>query len=397
VPSRPSSAGSLRIVVLGYVVRGPLGGMSWSDLHYLLGLRDLGHDVWFLEDSDDYPSCSDPVAKTIGTDPSYGLRFASELFSRTGLGDRWAYHDAHTRTWHGPGSDAVRGACRDADVLLDLAGVNPLRPWLEEIPHRVLVDKDPVFTQFRHLADPSARARAAAHTAFFTFGENVAALPDDGFPWRATRHPIWVEGWPLAPAPRDGRFTTVLQWESYAAAEHDGLRYGRKAESFAPFLSLPERLGRRFELVVGGPNVPRDLLESSGWIVRDPLEVVADAWAYRRYVQGSRGELTVAKEGYVTARCGWFSERSASYLATGRPVVTQETGFSDVLPNGLGLLAFSTLEEAVAAVESVDREYTPHCHAARELALAHFDARPVLASLLERATSPAAAQAAGAR
>src|SRR4051794_3428133 len=361
--------------------------MAWSDLHYLLGLRDLGHDVWFLEDSDDYPSCADPVARTISTDPSFGLGFASELFERTGLGERWAYHDAHTGTWHG--TDAVRRACADADLVLDLAGVNPLRPWVEAIPHRALVDKDPVFTQARHLADPAARARAASHTAFFSFGEHVGALPSDGFPWQPTRHPIWLEAWPAVPPASRGRFTTVMQWESYAVGRHGGQRYGRKAESFGPYVTLPERVEARFELAVGGRKLPRELLVSHRWSLRAPLEAVGAPWAYRRYLQGSRGEWTVAKQGYAATRCGWFSERSASYLACGRPVVTQETGFSGLLPTGDGLLAFSDLGEAVAAVERVEADYDAHCRAARELACEHFDARVVLAGLVERATATA--------
>ena len=192
----------LRIVVLGYVVRGPLGGMAWSDLHYLLGLRDLGHDVWFLEDSDDYPSCVDPVRNTIGTDPAYGLRFARKLFDATGLGDRWAYHDAHTATWHGPAATRAREVCAGADLVLNLAGVNPIRPWLEDVPRRALVDKDPVFTQIRNATDPAAEC-SRMHSHHFTFAENVgrpdASVPGDGFRWQPTRHPIWLGGWPAAP------------------------------------------------------------------------------------------------------------------------------------------------------------------------------------------------------
>ena len=386
--SGATRTGAMRIVVLGYVVRGPLGGMAWSDLHYLLGLRELGHDVWFLEDSDDYPSCANPVERTVTTDPSFGLRFAEGLFARVGLGGRWAYHDAHTGAWHGAGA-AVRAACADADLVLDLAGVNPLRPWVEGIPHRVLVDKDPVFTQARHLAKPEARERASAHTAFFTFGERVEALPDDGFPWQPTRHPIWLPAWPAVPPPAAGRFSTVMQWESYAPAELNGARLGGKGASFEPYLGLPGRLGSRFELAIGGASFPRALLEEHGWLLRDPLEAVPDAWAYRRFVRASRGEFAIAKEGYVSTHCGWFSERSASYLASGRPAVVQETGFSDVLPAGEGLLAFSNLDGAAAAVEEVDAFYGRHCRAARELAEAHFDARAVLGSLLERVTTGA--------
>src|SRR5262249_44212476 len=162
---------------------------------------------------DDYPSCVDPVHGTIGTDPSLGLGYADDLFRRVGLGDRWAYHDAHTGTWYGGAAERIRGVCANADCVLNLAGVNPLRPWLDGVEHRVLVDHDPVFTQIRHLQDPEAARRAELHTAFFTLAENVGragcTVPDDGFPWQPTRLPIWLEGWPVAPTPREPRFTTV--------------------------------------------------------------------------------------------------------------------------------------------------------------------------------------------
>jgi hypothetical protein len=388
-----SSAGRLRIVVLGYVVRGPLGGMAWSDLHYLLGLRDLGHDVWFVEHGDDYPSCVDPVRKTVSSDPGYGLRFAFALFDRVGFASRWAYHDAHTETWHGGAAGRIRGVCASADLVLNLAGVNPLGAWLERVPHRVLVDKDPVFTQLRHLRDPAEATRAAQHTAFFTFAANLGALPPDGFAWQPTRHPIWLEGWPVAPPTPDAPFSTVMQWESYPAVEHGGVRYGTKADSFGPYLDLPRRV-ESLELTVGGP-APVELLRAHGWTVRDSLETVSDPWSYRSYVQRSAGEFGVAKHAYVLPRSGWFSERSASYLASGRPVVAQETGFSQWLPGGEGVVGFSDADEAVAAIDDVRARYRRHARAARELAETYFDSRSVLSSLLERvhSTEPQAAVA----
>src|SRR6266478_5613000 len=153
----------LRIVVLGFIVRGPLGGIVWKDLHYLMGLLRLGHDVHFLEDSDDYVSCYDPARGDFTTDPTYGLAFAARVLGGIGMAERWAYHDAHTGTWRGPCAEQMIDACAAADMVLNLAGVNPLRPWLREVPTRVLVDEDPVFTQIRHLTDSRARARAAEH------------------------------------------------------------------------------------------------------------------------------------------------------------------------------------------------------------------------------------------
>lgn len=370
-------------------MRGPLGGLAWHHLQYVLGLVRLGHDVLYVEDSHDYPSCYDPQRNVTDADPSYGLRFTASAFERLGLADRWAYHDAHSSRWLGPAGGGALEACRGADLLLNLSGVNPLRPWLAGIERRALVDTDPAFTQVRHLTDPGDRAHAAGHTAFFTFGEGVGtpgcSIPDDGFPWVPTRQPIVLDAWPVTDPPADGLFTTVMQWESYPAVEHGGVRYGMKSESFRRVLDLPRAAGPVFELALGSASAPRPLLEEHGWRVRDSRPPTADPWTYQRYVQGSRAEFSVAKHGYVASRSGWFSERSAAYLASGRPVLVEETGFSDRLPTGTGIVAFESAEEAAAGVADIDARYADHCRRARELAAEHFDARMVLTELVERA------------
>ncbi|HEX5725697.1 MAG TPA: hypothetical protein VFX98_09555 [Longimicrobiaceae bacterium] len=377
----------LRVVVLGYVVRGPIGGMAWHHLQYVLGLARLGHDAWFVEDSDDYPGCYDPVRHVVDTDPSYGLAFAERAFRRLGLAERWAYHDAHAGGWKGPAADRAPEVCRSADLVLNLSAVNPLRPWLAEVPRRALVDTDPVFTQLRHLHDAEARRAAALHTHFFTFGEGMArggaCVPDDGFPWCPTRQPIVLDAWPVTPGPADGRFTTVMQWDSYPPREHAGRRYGMKSDSFAAYLDLPARTGAALELALGSESAPRDQLRAHGWTLRDPLAVTRDPWTYQQYLRESKAEFSVAKHGYVAARSGWFSERTAAYLASGRPTLVQDTGFSAWLPVGAGLLAFSSPDEAAAGVEEIDRRYAFHCRAAREVAERCFDSRAVLEELLE--------------
>lgn len=385
---RGAPADRLRIVVLGYLVRGPFGGMAWHHLQYVLGLTQLGHDVLFVEDSDDYASCYDPSRRRFGVDPTFGLAFTAHAFTRLALPACWAYYDAHRDVWHGPRAGDAAAFCAAADLVINVSAVNPLRAWCERVPVRVLLDTDPVFTQIRHVTTPAARARALAHTAFFTFGENVGVpgtLPDDGLPWQPTRQPICLDVWPVRHAPRDGRFTTVMQWDSYPAREYDGQRYGMKSDSFAPYLDLPARTGPVFALAVGGPTAPCERLAALGWGPVDPCVVADDPWAYQAFIRRSKGEFGVAKHGYVVCRSGWFSERSAAYLASGRPVVAQDTGFSDHVPTGTGLLAFTSPDGAVAAIEDVDRRYDAHCAAARAIAVEHFDARVVLASLVERA------------
>ena len=382
-----ASGSRLRIIVLGYIVRCPLGGMAWHHLQYMLGLHDLGHDPYFVEDSDDTPwCCYDPARGVTDTEPTYGLQFTACLFRNVGLGDRWAYYDAHTSRWFGPCAERIMDICASADLLLNLSCANPLRPWLMAIPVRTLIDTDPVFTQLRNLTDPARCHRASQHTTFLSFGENIglsrAAIPADGLPWQATRQPVVLEAWPLTPGPANGRFTTVMQWDSYPTREYDGRRYGMKADAFGPYLDLPDKAGPIFELAVGGQTAPRTLLRNKGWIVRNSLEPTRDPWTYQRYIQQSKAEFSVAKQGYVISRSGWFSERSAAYLASGRPVLLQDTGFSDWLPTGAGVIPFNTPEEALAGIEEINGRYEVHCRTARAIAEAYFDARKVLSRLL---------------
>jgi len=383
------SSQRLRVIVLGYVVRGPLGGMSWHHLNYVLGLAELGYDVYFIEDSDDYPCCYDPSRCCSDEDPTYGLGYAERSFARLGLGDRWAYFDAHTGMWRGARAGDAEALCRSADLVLNVSGVNPLRDWFARVPSRVLIDTDPGFTQARHHQDRAARQRAADHTAFFTFGENIGkpdcGIPCDGFPWRATRQPVSLAAWPQSEAPCDGRYTTVMQWDSYPPRRHGDLTLAMKSASFRAFAELPQRLGSVFALAVGGAGAPLAALRDLGWGIADAVAVSADPWTYQDFIRASKAEFGIAKDGYVATRCGWFSERSACYLASGRPVLAQNTGFSDWLACGEGVLAFASPADVIAAVASIDAEYELHRRRARELAAEYFAPARVLPRLIEAA------------
>lgn len=381
----------MRVVVAGYIVRGPLGGMAWHHLQYVLGLARLGHDVAFVEDSDDYPACYDPECEEMTEDPSYGLRFARAAFARLGLGDRWAYHDAHVGHWRGPLAEEAESWCRNADVVLNVSGANPLRPWLLDAPVRVLIDTDPVFTQVRHLGDRAARREAERYTSFFTFGENFGrsgcTIPDDGFAWAPTRQPVVLDAWQVTQGRRRAPWTTVMQWQAYPPVEYEGARYGLKVDSFEPYANLPERTSEKLEIALGSAGAPRRRLRKIGWRVRDPHQPIRDPWAYQRYVRESKGEFSVAKHGYVASRSGWFSERSAAYLASGRPVVIQDTGFSEWMETGTGVVAINSPEEALAGLADVEARYEEHCRAARRICERYFDSAAVLGSLLERASA----------
>lgn len=389
-PSAPHPSGDrLRIVVLGYVVGFPLGGMTWHSLHYAVGLADLGHEVWFVEDSHDYPSCYDPVAGTLSEDPGYGLSYAGRVFDRVGLASRWAYYQADVDRWRGPAADRIVDICGSADVLINVAGIHPLRPWVRSIPVRIFIDADPVFTQVRHLRQADALDHARAHTDFFTFGENLgrsaSEVPEDGLPWRPTRQPIAVRTWKIPAHPPGDRFTTVMQWDSYGTASWEGRTYGMKSESFDDFIGLPARTEATLELAVNRiPEEQQDRLRRAGWALSDPQEATWDPWIYQRFIANSLGEFSVAKHGYVTSWSGWFSERSANYLAAGRPVVVQDTGFSEFLPTGEGLFAFSSPAEALDGIETIRSDPVGQGAVAREIAREHFAADRVLVELLDR-------------
>lgn len=392
---RPGRAAAtpLRVVVLGYLIRGPMGGLAWHHLQYVAGLHRLGHDVLFIEDSDDYPACFH-LDGEVDTDPAEGLTFVRQTFDRLGLGERWAYHDAHAACWRGAAAEGAERFCRSADVVLNVSGINPLRDWWADVPVRVLIDTDPVFVQVRHLQSESSRAFARAHNAFFTFAENFGKpgciVPDDGLPWQPTRQPVVLDAWPLEPAPKAAAFTTVMQWDSYRTVEHAGVSYGMKSRSFEPYFDLPMRCGATLELAIGGASKPpRQKLGAAGWRVRNPISFARDPWEYQRYIVESAGEFSIAKHGYVISHSGWFSERSANYLASGRPVVLQDTGFSDVLPTGAGLMAFESPDEAIDMLDRVERDWARHAAAARAIAEEYFDARKVLGRLLEQAVDAA--------
>jgi len=383
----------LRILLLGYVVRGPLAGPTWHHLQYLLGLHDLGHDVWYLEDSTDDPFCYDPSRGVTDADARYGMSYVARVFGRVGVGDRWSYYDAHDEggRWHGPAAARVPELCASADLVINVSGVNPMRPWLQQIPRRVLVDTDPVFTQVDILQSAEQRRFAESHNVFFTFGECFGRegcdMPDDGLPWQPTRQPVVLREWHPAPPLPDGPFTTVMLWDSYDRRQWAGRTWGMKSEEMEHVLEIPRLTGRRFEIGLGGGTAPTERLEAAGWRLHNPLDFTCDPWTYQDFMRASKAEFSVAKHGYVASRSGWFSERSCGYLALGRPVVVQDTGFSRVLPTGDGLLAFRDLDEAIAAVAEVEARYEHHCRAARDLIESNFDARDVLTRLLDAAAT----------
>lgn len=378
----------MRIVILGYIVRGPLGGLAWHHLQYVIGLESLGHEVLFVEDSDDYVSCYNPLTDQMTGDPQYGLNFIQEVFASTGIRASWAYHDSARKVWYGMPSSFVEQYCSTSDLLISLSGVNPWHPYFIDVPVRVLIDTDPCFYQVRNLTEPAFRKRSVHFTHFFSFGENLGQdsclVPDDELPWMPTRQPVVCSHWKLTTGNLNSKWTTVMQFDSYESREYKGIRYGMKSASFPEFLHLPELTGEPFELALSGEAVHKKRLTQAGWNLSDPLFVSRSPESYQQYIRQSKAEWSVAKQGYVVSDSGWFSERSACYLASGRPVLVQDTGFTKQIETGSGLLAFRNLAECRAGIESINSHYDQHCNWAREIAESYFDHRKVLSRLLDQ-------------
>lgn len=386
--SRPPTAQQpLKILVGGAFARVPgQGGLVWMVLQYVLGLRRLGHEVLLLEPlaaSDLLPAGSSLAASA---NAAYFRRVVGDF----GLGGAAALVLADSDQTVGVGWDCLRSRAAEADLVVDIAGGLAGFSFLEGVPARLYLDVDPGFTQLWHAVE-GIDMRFAGHTHFatvgLTFETSEPPVPRCGIDWIATPPPVVLDEWPFANGLERESLTTVANWRGYGSIEANGRLYGQKAHSVRRFIDLPRRAGPRFELALAiHPEEFSDLeaLAANGWRLTDPRSVSGSPAAYRRYVQGSRGELGIAKSGYVEARCGWFSDRSVCYLASGRPVIAQETGFSDALPVGAGLFAFETAEDVEEALEELARDYEGQRRAARAVAEEHFGSDGVLRRLLER-------------
>jgi hypothetical protein len=368
------------VIVSGMIAATPRqGGATWAILQYLLGLRRLGCRVHFVEPLDD---ANGPSAEAV--------RYTRETMERFGLEGSWALLPSSGAEPVGLSRAGLREAAREADVLLSVSGMLTDPEVLDVVPVRAYLDLDPAFNQLWHAVE-GVDMRFDAHTHFVTvadaIGEPGCPIPDCGRSWLPTLPPVVLSEWPLADALERRALTTVGHWRSYGSIHHDGVHYGQKAHSLRPLLDLPRRAGARFELALGiHPDEVDDLdaIEREGWVLLDPQLVAGTPDAYRRFVQGSWAEFGLAKLGYAVSGSGWFSDRSACYLASGRPVIAQDTGFGRRLPVGAGLFAFTETDDVIAAVQELERDYERHRAAARELAIEHLDSDRVLHSLLER-------------
>lgn len=376
------------IVLLHFVGQMPLAGIAWQAIHYLVGLEQLGYKCWYIEDGGANPF--DPRANSIAMECDYNVGYLRSVMERFGFAQRWAYWDAIHDIHYGLSRAEVHALYRDADALINLCGATRLREEHLACPIRIIIDTDPVYEQIKYaMADRASRAYLDAHTHFFTYGENIGAedfaVPLCGIPWRPTRPPVDPGSWPIShDAPPC--FTTIGTWENRGKdIDYEGRRYvWSKHLNFLRYLDLPRRRpGACFRMAILPPGKEvRSLITANGWGLVDPRPVSADMELYRDFIAHSRAELTVAKDTYVQANSGWFSDRSICYLAAGRPVVTMRTGFSKFYPVDRGLFEYSSHEEALAGIDAIAADYSRHSLAAREVAREYFAPDRVLPPLL---------------
>lgn len=385
-----SVARKKKIVLFGMMARLPVAGVVWQTLHYLIGLERLGYDVYYVEAHGCTPRAFMLHEDDDGSGKAAG--FVADVMGRFGFEDRWAYHAIHMgNAYYGLSELQLRELYRSADLLINLHGGTVPQPEHCATGRLVYLETDPVELQIElHQNVQTTVDFLASHCAFFTFGENYGRpdcrLPvSDRFKFLPTRQPVVLEFWGGDGGSTGGAFTTIANWRQlHRNVEFQGeIYYWSKHLEFLKFLELPRLTGQPFELALSScDEADRAMLEDHGWRITDGLGVSTDMDVYRDYISGSTAEFTVAKDQNVRLRTGWFSDRSATYLAAGRPVITQDTGFGNILPTGDGLFAFSEMRDITDAAEAIRSNHEHHSRAARDVAREYFGHDVVLGKLL---------------
>jgi hypothetical protein len=380
----------LRLIVLGTAASDPYAGMAWMHMQIAAGLQRLGHHVYYFETTSAWPY--DPVRQARVCDSEYAVPYLARVAESFALGGRWAYRRSYSdKEWCGLQRAEAEELLAHADAVLNVAGATRVAEEGLRVGRLVYFGTDPIYHEIMCANGDSETSRLLEeHSDFVTYGENIgdADCPIPPLPGLLvkTRQPVLLDLWENGP-PEKEEFTTVGNWKQTGRdITYNGeTYYWSKHHEFLKFIDLPRRIDQPIELALGLSSLDPDdhaTLVENGWRLSDAHAFTTDPWRYRDYVQASRGEFTVAKDQNVRLCSGWFSERSACYLAAGRPVITQDTGFGKVLPTGQGLFAFSNIEESVAAFRAINSDYQRHSRAARAVAEEYFKAETVLAKLL---------------
>ena len=384
-----------RIIVMGFMAGCPIAGVIWQHLHYIVGLQRLGHEVYYIEDSARAPY--DPVAYEVTVNYTYAATTLRRLSEEFGFQDRWAYCPRYL-----PGEESaglplakIRELYRTADAILNVCGSQEFNDDLLLSERILYVESDPGVEQIKiDLGIEETAAYLKRHHALFTFGESIGTaafpVPTHGLQWLRTRQPVVTDFWKCEtpPAP-NALFTSIANWNTSGKKDIEwrGERYlWSKSLEFLRFSEAPAKVGETFELATDIRDAAiRDQLAAQGWQFTSPDQLSIGHESYRNYIQRSKGEFTVAKDQYVRLKTGWFSDRSACYLAAGRPVITQQTGFTEFYGGSEGLFAFTTMDQIMEAAREINADWRKHSRAAYEIAAEHFEATKVLAALLDRA------------
>ncbi len=376
-------------IVSGAIANKPFnGGEAWVRLSWALGLKRLGYNVIFIEQIN-VDSDANERENAERQRLTESVRYFGDMMKQFGLDQNASLVDRHGRSLCGINEVELQSLCKTASFLINISGHLNQEAIAKSIPIRVYIDLDPGFTQFWH-EQGTLGSQLEMHTHFFTVGENIGSsdcpIPTGGVPWRAVRQPVVLDEWPVVAATDPWRFTTIGSWRGGFGPVQVGDRtFGLKVHEFRKFIELPHRIDHTFEMALDiHPAEENDLriLRENGWRLVDPKAVAGDAMQFRRYVQQSGAEFSVAQGIYVETNSGWFSDRTVRYLASGKPVLVQDTGFSRNIAVGRGLLAFRTMDEAVAGARAIADDYAAHCRAARMIAEEHFDSNKVLGRFL---------------
>lgn len=375
-----------RIVLGSYLVRYPLGGMMSWVLQYLAGFSRLGHEIYFVEKAD-YPlACFDPSSSEMTDDCRHGTGTVHELLAAFGLGANWCFVDYENR-YYGMSQGLIEEILSSADLFIDMGTHGSWQAESEGADLKVLIDGEPAFTQLKMQKKLAEGRLSDAYDLYYTTGQNIgthrSSAVTGGREWRHLFHPVCTDAVPYTDPVDSGKYTTVMNWQSYEPIQYEETCYRHKDVEFQKFLDLPRHTTAELEVAVSGA-VPRKQLQEFGWGIENAHDVTISYESFFDYIHRSRGEFSVCKNGYVDSNSGWFSDRSAAYLASGRPVVMQETGFSEHLPTGEGLFAVRTADEAAAALDEIERDYHTHCLAARRIAEEYLDTSVVLSRFLEQ-------------
>ena len=376
------------IVFAGTIGRAGVGGLAWMNMQYLAGLRALGHDVYYLEECGLESWVYHWEAEQLTTDLAYPAAYIRDCVAPIGLGGRWIYRAGEQA--EGMAVEDFREVCSRADLLLVQAV--PIQLWRAEydLPRRrAFIDVDPGFTQISLETGHAELSHTVGRCErLFTIAQRIGAadcpIPTAGREWLKTLPPAALEQWPVAPDCTATHFTSVMQWRGFRDVEYQGILYGQKDREFPHFMELPRQTSQPLRIALAG--APPDGLARHGWQVVPGREPSRTPWTYRDFIQGSRAEFGVAKHGYVRMHGGWFSDRSVCYLASGRPVLVENTGLDDWLPVGEGVVTFRDVPEAVRGIEAINADYDRHRRAARRVAEEFFATDRVLPPLLAAAT-----------